>query len=111
MALAPPGVFIMFNTILYFSLYFSLCFAASAFVVRFAPNLVTARIIRVTLAATLALPLLLLVDVLALAGRTASGIAWGLRRLFEILSGRKLRQQYSIYYGYQSRSSRRRGRA
>ena len=100
----------MFNTFVTFAFYSALCFAASAMVVRFMPNSVAARIIRVRLAAMLALPLLLLVDVMALAGRFSSSALRRLRRLFEMLSGRKLRSRHSAYYGYGSRSRRRRSR-
>ena len=97
----------MFNTFVNFAFYSALCFAASAMVVRFMPNSVAARIIRIRLAAMLALPMLVLLDVMAFGGRLCSSAARGLRRLFEMLSGRKLRSRSSAYFGYESRPARR----
>ena len=58
----------------------------------------------------LALPLLLIVEFCTLAASLSGSIARGLRRLFEILSGRKLRTRSSTYFGYSSRPDRRRSR-
>ena len=100
----------MLDLIGFFALYGALCFVVSAVLVRFVPDSVSARIIRKWLSAMLALPVLLIVDAFAFAASLSAAAMRGLRRLFEVLSGRKLRSRSSMYFSYGSQPRQRRRR-
>ena len=100
----------MIDLIGFFALYGALCFVVSAVLVRFAPDSVSARIIRKRLPAMLALPVLLVVDAFTLAANLSAAAVRGLRRLFEVISGRKLRSRHAMYFSYGSQPRQRRRR-
>ena len=78
----------------------AVCFIVSAFVVRFAPNSISATHIEMRLWMFLALPVLLILDMLLLVGDLA---VLGVRQssiLFETLSGKRRGNRKTKHYGY-----------